>query len=110
MGSRSSRHYDGDRPPSAGDLDPKILRLGGGATSAILLRELPEKTPTSLEARIIELREEIGRLHSEVAYYSALTEEALLRVLPLVHFHVQGLYEALRRCDEQLEDIPRSPS
>ena len=81
--NRSSRCAK-DRPPSLGPVDFEIRALGGGKTSTLLFHELPPKSETTHQNRIRELHEEIRCLSNEVAYYKALTDEALSRILPVV--------------------------
>ena len=73
-----------DRPPSLGPVDFEIRALSGGTTSTLLFHELPPKGATTHQNRIAELHEEIRCLSNEVAYYKALTDEALSRILPVV--------------------------
>jgi hypothetical protein len=103
--NRISRYLDTDRPPSAGPIDFEIRALGGGDTSTILLKELPPKKTTPPRERIPELREEIRRLRSEVNYYRTLTDNVLLRIMPMVHSHSRGLCTALERAQADIARV-----
>jgi hypothetical protein len=103
--NRISSYLDTDRPPSAGPVDFEIRALGGGDTSTILLKELPPKQPTPPRERILELREEIRRLRSEVSYYRTLTDNVLLRIMPMVHLHSRGLFTAVERAQADIESV-----
>ena len=94
-----------DRPPSLGPVDFEIRVLGGGTTSTLLFHELPPKGATTHQNRIAELHEEIRCLSNEVAYYKALTDEALSRILPVVQFHARDLHDAVQRCNAKLDTL-----
>lgn len=102
--NRVSRYFDKGRPPPAGPIDFEVRALGGGDTSALLLQELPPKHATAPWERVAEILGEIRRLEREKAYYEAMKNEALLRVLPMLRFHARGMYNVMEETCTQLED------
>lgn len=105
--SRISRRFDRGRPPSVGPIDFEIRALGGGDTSTLLLQELPPKHTPAPAERAAEILEEIRSLKQETAYYKALTNEALLHVVPMLRFHARGLYHAVEEtCGRLGEAVP----
>ncbi len=92
-----SQFLNTDRPPSAGHIDFEIRALGGGKTSILMLNELPPKSTVTERERMLEIKEEIVRLRGELNYYKAVTDEVLLRIIPMVQLHCHGLHAAVEK-------------
>ena len=91
------------RPFSTGPVDFEIQAVDGD-TSVVQLKPLPPKQRSaSSQERIAELNEEIRQLKCELEYFENLTNNVLLRVMPIVHFHSYGLYAKVQKCNASIE-------
>jgi hypothetical protein len=73
-------------------------------TSTVQFAELPLKNITiSPQRRIVELNDEIRQLTCELEYYKNLTDDVLLRILPIILYHSTGLYTTVQKCHASIE-------
>ena len=89
------------RPDSPTLVDYEIRSLGGTTTAFDTLPH--EKTTVSMQARVIELSREVGRLRQEIKYYRTLVNEVLHPVLVVIEFHMNGLNSALQEFNAKME-------
>lgn len=80
-------------------VDPK-----SSSRSTIQFAELPTKNISiSPQQRIIELNDEIRYLTCELEYYKNLTDDVLLRIMPIILYHSKGLYSTVQKCHASIE-------
>ncbi|KAJ6437539.1 hypothetical protein O9K51_09745 [Purpureocillium lavendulum] len=100
---RFSQYLNRARPPSGSSVDFELRALDGDDT-AVQLRRLPPKLgPVSPQQRIAELTEEIRQLTCELKYYQTLTDQVLLRIMPVVHLHSSSLFALVQKCNARIE-------
>jgi hypothetical protein len=88
-------------PDSPTSVDYEILSLGGTTTA---FDTIPDKeAPVSMQARVVELSREVGRLRQEIKYYRTLVNEVLHPVLVIIDFHTNGLDSALEEFNAKVE-------
>ena len=70
----------------------------------MLLQELPPKHATAPGERAAELLDETRRLERDKTYYEALSNEVLLRVVPMLRFHARGFFNVVEETCGRLDD------
>lgn len=99
-----SRHLDIDSSPSSSTAEPNVEDVRSASTATIQFTALPPKSITlSPQRRIVELNDEIGKLTRELEYYKNLTDDVLLRIMPIILYHSSGLYSTVQKCHASIE-------
>lgn len=99
-----SRHFDIDGSPPGSTTDPNIEHISSTSTTTIQFPTLPPKDITiSPQRRIVELNDEIRQLTCELEYYKNLTDDVLLRIMPIILYHSSGLYSTVQKCHASIE-------
>ena len=88
-------------PDSPTLVDYEIRSLGGTTTAFDTVPN--KKTTVSMQARVIELSREVGRLRQEIKYYRTLVNEVLHPVLVIIEFHISGLNSTLQEFNAKIE-------
>ena len=89
------------QPDSPTVVDYQVRSLGGTTTAFDTVPN--KKSPVSMEARVVELSREVGRLRQEIKYYRTLVNEVLHPVLVIIEFHTNGLNSALQEFNAKIE-------
>lgn len=80
-------------------VDPK-----SSSRSTLQFAELPTKSISiSPQQRIVELNDEIRHLTCELEYYKNLTDDVLLRIMPIILYHSKGLNSMVQKCHASIE-------
>ncbi|KAL7940686.1 hypothetical protein V8C42DRAFT_222279 [Trichoderma barbatum] len=100
--NKMSRYLDMDRVLL--DNSSKTENRRAASTSNIQFAELPPKSITiSPQRRIMELNDEIRQLTCELDYYKNLTDDVLLRIMPIILYHSGGLFSTVQKCHTSIE-------
>jgi hypothetical protein len=82
----------------------KSIDPESSSRSTIQFAELPtESISISPQQRIIELNNEIRHLTCELEYYKNLTDDVLLRIMPIILYHSKGLNSMVQKCHASIE-------